>query len=234
MHLENYKKPKRPCLFCKIEQSRLKRHILSQHKDEARVKPLIEKNLPEKEVNFAIEMFRNEAILNYNKEALKIGSKNVLRSRISLTSNDLPVYCTGCKGFFAKNYKSRHQKICPSTTGVAIMMPIISLPTAESLTENLPDDFKELLNSLHMGEVSDKIQSDEILLMIGCRYFKSLHKKRDKKLETTKYVRGRLRLSARIYIEFEKQMKLQNIFLDDACQNSSDLFRRETITILGE
>ena len=39
-----YEKPICSCFFCKSFQSRLKRHILTKHKDEQSVKPLLKRN----------------------------------------------------------------------------------------------------------------------------------------------------------------------------------------------
>lgn len=61
-----------------------------------------------------------------------------------------------------------------------MMMPLVSLPNLSSITHNFPDGFKELLNSMHLDDVNDKIKNDDILQMIGCRYFKSLERKKTK------------------------------------------------------
>ena len=38
------KKPKRPCLFCGVDQSNLPRHIRTKHKDDPLVKPYFDMN----------------------------------------------------------------------------------------------------------------------------------------------------------------------------------------------
>lgn len=187
-----------------------------------------------KEVDATIDLFRNEAILVHNKQNIQEGSTEISRKRKSKIADELPVLCTGCKGFFSKSYKSKHQRVCPSTMATAMMMPIINLPEVNSATTDLPEGFKKLLNTLHLDIVSDKIKNDVIILMIGCRYFKSLKKKKDKQLETTKYVRSRLRLTARLYITYEENLRKNSFVLEDRENNSADLFRREAITILGE
>lgn len=105
------------------------------------------------------------------------------------------------------------------------------MPTFDGLSEG----FKSLLNTMHQDDVSDHIKVDPIILMIGNRFFGSLERKRDKKLETTKYVRARLRLTARVYLAFLDVYKSQNqIKLEDEKENAADMFRREVITFLGE
>ena len=44
-----YKKPPQPCLFCKTNKTKLKRHILGRYKDEGLVKPLLNKNAKEQD-----------------------------------------------------------------------------------------------------------------------------------------------------------------------------------------
>ena len=116
-------------------------------------------------------------------------------------------------------------------------MMMVPMPSLESLevTYNLSPGFTNLLNTLKLDEVSELIKADEILLMIGARYFNTLRRKKDKEIEATKYVRARLRLSARVYLSFKHQIQHQNISLDSTFKgNFSDVFRREMIVILGE
>ena len=156
------------------------------------------------------------------------------REKININC-ELPVLCTGCNGFFAPSYKSRHQKVCPAGSQSMMMLPMLSLDHCLSVTDNLSLGFTKLLNTLKLDEVSETIKADEILLMIGSRYFNTLRRKKDKQLEAAKYVRARLRLSARIYLSFKNQIERQNFVLDITFKgNLSDMFRRETITILGE
>jgi len=111
---------------------------------------------------------------------------------------------------------------------------MISSKKPTSYAEGLSDGFKTLLNSMRQ-EVSETVKTDEILLMIGNRYYNSLKRKQDKKIETTKYVRSRLRLTARVYMAYKTKYKNQyNIVLENWQENSSDMFRRETKTILGK
>lgn len=113
-----------------------------------------------------------------------------------------------------------------------MMVPILNAEHCLNSTQDLSSGFSELLNTLRIDDVSDTIKGDKILLMIGNRYFNSLKRKKDKKLETCRYVRSRLRLTARVYITFKS--KMSNIVLDNLENNLADMFRRETITILGK
>ena len=104
-----YKKPPRPCLFCKTNQTKLKRHILGRHKDEALVKPLLDMNA--KEQDRQIAQLRKQAIRKFNIEMINHGETCFMRERRSLKNNknsesNMPVMCSGCKGFYCKSYKS--------------------------------------------------------------------------------------------------------------------------------
>ena len=225
----NYKKPLRPCFFCKIPQSRLKRHILSKHAKLPSVVPLLSMN--EKDKDRHIENLRKQAIRNHNVDALRSGEENFLRERKS-TEKELTVMCSGCKGFFAKTYKARHQLICPAS-GANVMMPMVSIK-ASIQVENYSSSFISLLNTLCLDDVGNYVKSDKIILMIGSRSFDALKRKKDKKTETTKSVRARMRLTARLYLQFCDLYKKQNeVVLTDELNNAADMYRRETIAILG-
>ena len=222
-------------MFCGDPQSRLKRHILTKHKENPRVVQI--RKLPGKEIDHAIGQLRREAILTQNKKVIEQGNtENIQREKKSTKCElELPVLCTGCHGFFSSSYKSRHQKLCAAGSKAMMMLPMPSLDQCLEVTENLSAGFAKLLNTLKLDEVSETIKKDEILIMIGTRYFNTLRKKKDKEIEATKYVRSRLRLSARVYLSFKNQIECQNVTLDSTfSRNLSDMFRRETITILGE
>ena len=59
-----YKKPSRPWLLCKTNQTKLKRHILGRQKDEALVKPLLNMNVKEQDPEIA--QLRKQAIRKFN------------------------------------------------------------------------------------------------------------------------------------------------------------------------
>ena len=229
---KSYKKPPRPCLFCKQPETRLKRHILSEHRDEPRVKLLLA--LPPKEQDIHIGSFRREAIRNLNLDMVKSGKNNFLRERVSLNSEqDVPVMCSACHGFFAKDYKARHQLIC-SGSGSGLMLPMINIADCPKLNDLKPG-FKDLLSTMRMDKIGDYVKTDNIILMIGARTHNALKRKKDKEQECKKTVRSRMRLIARVYLKFLEYYQDQSvIILDKSLNNSADMFRRETITILGE
>ena len=223
------KKPERPCVFCKIPQTRLKRHILTKHKDHKEVAPLL--TLTSKEQDIIIAEFRRDGIRSHNMEILKSGDKSFIRERKS-SYEDLPVMCAGCKDFFAKSYKARHQLVCPSN-GTNFMIPAISIDSS-CILESYSDNFKALLNTLQLDDVGSYIQTDGIILMVGARSFAGVRRKKDKQNEANKSVRGRMRLLTRVYLAFrDLYSKQTEIILQETKGDASDMFRRETITILG-
>ena len=116
-----------------------------------------------KEVDRYIDKFRREAIRKHNISVLKAGGTSFVRQRVSTNSSkkDVPVMCTGCKGFFSKTYKARHQLICPANEGINIMIYI----TESEVIDGYIDEFKELLNTLRLDDVGAYVKKDEELLI---------------------------------------------------------------------
>ena len=71
--------------------------------------------------------------------------------------------------------------------------------------------------------------------MFGARSFSALKRKKDKVHETRKYVRGRMRLVARVYLAFREVYSQQKeIHPNDTLNNAADIYRRDTISILAK
>jgi len=71
--------------------------------------------------------------------------------------------------------------------------------------------------------------------MIGARTFAVSKRKKDKITETKKSVRSKMRLTARLYLKFMEIYNSQSIItLDDMKGDVSDVYRRETVSILTE
>ena len=100
-----YKKTPRPCIFCGKNQTRYKRHVLAKHKTHPIVVPLLD--MTPKEVDRYIDKFRREGIRKHNISVLKAGGTSFMKQRVSTNSSnkDVPIMCTGCKGFFPKHIK---------------------------------------------------------------------------------------------------------------------------------
>ena len=231
-----YKKPARPCLFCKLPQSRLKHHLLTKHKDEPKIQPLLTMSSMEQDAYIA--SLRKEAIKCFNVEMLNEGERGFMRERCASSKSEqhdtaAVVMCSGCKGFFANKYKTRHVLICP-VAGNNFVLPMVNIASFHQI-EQLPNDFKELLNSLYSDEIGEYIKTDNIILMFGARSYSALKRKKDKVFETRKYVRGRMRLVARLYLAFrEVYSKQEEVCLTDRLNNAADMYRRDAISILAK
>ena len=177
---KKYKKPSRPCLFCKLFQSHLKQHISTKHKKHQSVKSLLKMNTTEQD-RF-IEGFRKQAVRNHNMNVLKLDRGDFLRERqkqSSQSEEELPVMC--------------------SAASVGVMFPMVSIEKTEYIEQHTPE-FKELLSTLHLDEVGNYVKSDPIILMIGSRLFNAKRKKKDKETGTKISARTHMRLTARLYL----------------------------------
>ena len=106
-NLKRYSKPARPCVFSQKMQSRLKSNILTKHK----LKPPVPKilNMSSSEQDLEIDIFRKQAVKGNNLKILKNnGTKFKKKRRNLVQQQEMPIMCSGCKGFFAKGYKARH------------------------------------------------------------------------------------------------------------------------------
>ena len=192
--------------------------------------PLLTMN--KKEQDRYIADLRREGIREFNTKQVNLGKSDFMRERRNFKDTDIPVMCSGCKGFFSRKYKARHQMICPEN-GSNLMLPMVSVEQFQGM-EQYSVGFRNLLNTLHQDKVGDYIKTDKIILMIGNRSFSALKRKKDKKTETSKYVRARMRLTARIYMAFrDEYAKQKDIKLEEKLNNAADIYRREVITVLG-
>jgi len=225
-----YKKPARPCFICGKSLSRLKRHIISKHSQHPLVMPIL--SMDESEKDCYIKTFRKQGIRDFNLDVINKGGNSFMRERKS-KNEDRPVMCSGCKGFFSKTYKARHQLIC-TAAGTNLMMPVVTIARAPEL-QDYSDDFKSLLNTIRLDKFGDHIKSDQVILMIGSRSHASLKRKKDKVTETKKSVRARMRLISRLYLTFLDLYNNQSAVALEECEgNAADMYRRETVHILAE
>ncbi|XP_066911407.1 uncharacterized protein [Clytia hemisphaerica] len=227
------KKPKRPCIFCKNlkPQSRLKRHILTTHKNEPSVVPLL--SLSEREQDKAIDQLRRDSVRAYNMKMLDNGNgvESFQRARTSNNQSEM-VMCAGCKDFIAKSFKSRHQ--CPNSNTPVVPVVSINDTVVNSISE-LNSGFKDLLNTLHLDAVGNYIKTDKIILMVGERSYSAIKRKKDKLLANSRTVRSLIRLMARVYLTFKEIYDGQSaVVINDMANNASDMYRREGLSILAE
>ena len=186
-----------------------------------------------------IAIFRGDAIKALNINAISKGEPDKLhRERSAKDNAELPYMCSGCNGFFSKSYKSRHKAICSGSQSNLSMTRnslFVCLNVANESFEGYSKEFLDLLKTLRLDRIGDYIKGDKILMMIGYRSFNALRRKKDKKKEVTRTVRSRMRLLARVYLPFKDIYNDQSeITLTDPLKNAADMYRRETIYILGQ
>ena len=139
--------------------------------------------MDESEKDRFMSTFRKQGIRDFNLDVIKKGGNSFMRERKS-KNEDRPVMCSGCKGFFSKTYKARHQLIC-TASGTNLMMPIVTIARTPEV-QDYSDDFKILLNTIRLDKFGDNIKSDQVIMMIGSRSYASLKRKKDKVTETKK------------------------------------------------
>lgn len=112
------------------------------------------------------------------------------------------------------------------------MIPVVSV--AAPLPDVFPDDFKELLNSMHMDEPGSYVKTDHIIFFIGRSAFRATRRK--KQIETKKGIRGDIRLLAQNLFSILKKTIKNNHKLKWLTSYIMQLIctERETITILRE
>ena len=160
----SYKKPSRPCPYCKTLQAQLKRHIMRKHKNEDLVKQML-KMVP-KEQELIMDKIRKEGIYQTNMEKMKQDNPNLMRER-NQGKNDLLV-CTICKAFIAKRYYGRHcqqfHKVVKSDTEMKTPVPVSSLIKDSDDPEYFQE---EILSRFRDTEQGKLCQTDKFIKAVG-------------------------------------------------------------------
>ena len=146
-----------------------------------------------KEVDRHNHKCRRKGIRIYNISLLRISTNN--------SNKGIPIMDTGCTGSFPKPIKARHQLICSASEGINIMILMISI-TEREVIDGYNDEFKKLLNTIHLDNVGTYVKNDKIVLFIGSRVFNSLRRKRHKMIGAQKILRAQVRLLVRLYFHF--------------------------------
>ena len=124
-----------------------------------------------------------QAMWNYDMKVLKLHCGDFVRegqTQSNHSGEELPVMYSGCKGFFLKSYKARHQLVF-SATCVGVIFPMVSIEKIQYVEQHT-SEFKELLNTLHLHEAGNYVKSGLIMLLIGLRLF-NVKKKKIKKIK---------------------------------------------------
>jgi hypothetical protein len=125
------KRVSRPCIFCGQTQTNLSRHILLIHNDKEEVQQLITKSKSEK--CRALQKYKRQGILEYNKQQMKLVRPNYQRERITKTAESGFMVCEHCSGCFRKKTFYAHKARCKAESSLSkprpISFPLLSLPS---------------------------------------------------------------------------------------------------------
>jgi hypothetical protein len=166
---KKYKKPMRPCVFCKAFQTKLHRHILRQHRNEPSVIAIM--SLSKIEQDKQLDLLRKDGMFAINKELLKEESVHegdsaiptLLRER-KQGKEDLKM-CTSCHGFFAKSQIWKHLVKC-SEDGSA-PQAAVSVSQMKSSGHCNSNDFESILQKFRGDNIGHLCRTDSTIKIVG-------------------------------------------------------------------
>ena len=147
------------CTFCGKSSTKISRHLLSVHKDELRIRPLLllEKRSTERVIN--LELLANEGNFKHNMEVISNGCGQLVVARRSDCMEELEYFdffpCEFCKKFIRKANLWHHQRQC----SVKIFFSA-SKDTTVNETPNMSNALRRgrnLLYSALMGNEDDQL-----------------------------------------------------------------------------
>lgn len=228
---KKYRKPARFCIFCHSFKSKLSQHIMTQHKDQSRVKNALQ--LPRKERIFVLNSFKKEGTLEVNKKEARCENPSFERERKSTCPK--VVICGNCSGSYAQKYITRHKRTCAEqsdSSASAVNLPAELLTLAKDA--DIGEDFvADILSKFRNDDIGEMCKNDPVLLQIGRRLWSKQKRKVDKKTEVRKSVMRDMRRLATLYkIMQQTQSKLGKLASKEG--NVSDLMKRANFRHLEE
>ena len=192
----------RPCVFCGLKQTNLRRHITTVHKADERVKDSLQ--LPGRQQSKFFKQLRKEGIWKHNKvEMMK--EKPAYECERRKSKDRKLVKCGDCSGFYSKSYFARHKKNCmgdraqpPSAVPVELL--------ATCARYSLSDKFKsEILARFSNDKVGNLCKSDKAIVRFGSRMFGKMKAKQDKAAEVKRSVMADMRRLGYLYLQFMQE-----------------------------
>jgi len=209
------KKPSRPCIFCRLFQTRLTRHIKTVHKNEEQVKKIF--TLPKKEQDAEFNLLRKQGIFSHNIKLLQSGKleENMELERRPKKLTSKVKICVNCKACIQARYFYKHSKLCSSNTNPRDMnqnknesKPHFDSGLASSLLPNLnmsrDKEFNDILNRFQPDEKGKLCQTNKFLISFGQHLYKKIKRRKGKEMETHKTVMRDMRSLAGIYFKFRE------------------------------
>lgn len=193
-----YKKPRRPCPFCAAMVTRLRRHLLSQHRTEKDVRML--EGADEVEGREISDRLRKRGILLHNQKQAERKDPEYIGERRHVAKK---VLCTTCNGFYSKDLFYRHsQKCMGDATNLDYLAQTNSGPSCSF--------FAQVASKIQTDEVGLVAKTDSIILLIGERMYSAARKKVHENMEIRHRTMSSMRLLARILLEFRSHKGLED------------------------
>ncbi|XP_070212643.1 uncharacterized protein [Littorina saxatilis] len=168
------KKPNRPCIYCGMYMSKLKRHLIKKHRNEEGVEAALA--LPFVEQNRAIEGLRKEGIYRKNVDLQAGGCENdkLIKKRAQGTAKT--VMCGGCKGFYSHRQIHKHKKHCSHTFSSSARAVYFDGSKPAEVSEEFQ---KEVLERFRDDDCGKLCRKDHLILLMGQKlWMKSVKKER--------------------------------------------------------
>jgi len=217
-------RPSRPCQFCGKFKVRLTRHIRNVHKFEEKVTQI------KKEANEqrgAFQQFKRTGIMDYNQQIAGCKGTKLLRERLS-KNNCSAVVCDACSGVFNRHWFSSHKRRCPAK-GCCKPNPVAASAFLSSC--DVSEDFKkDILSKFTNDEVGQLCQQDQTIIMIGCKLFRRVKSRQDKRVEVRRAVMTDMRRLGHVFTHFRDVFEKHNL----GTATVPDMFKQEHLDILDE
>ena len=211
-------KPKRPCPFCGVMQSKLRRHILMKHKSESEV--ISTQSLPKREQDRAFHNFKKRGIFLANKKAIGRKESIIRERRQAKLDNDDIVMCGYCNGFYSKVFFHRHKARC---TAAESGTTTVSVPLSIATQCSQEDEFSQtVLSKLHPDTVGKLCQTDDFIISVGRHLYGKARRKQAKQPDVRRSCMRDMRRLGSLALEFKEAASKEGIIC-----NSEDMLNRK-------
>jgi len=220
-------RPSRPCPFCGKFKVRLTRHIraVGLHNNEEEVKQHMTGRAIEQRAGF--KQLKRNGIVTYNMKIAGRKDAKLLRERLS-KNDSRTVVCDKCSGVFNRHWFSSHKSNCRAESEFG------PSPVAASVffsSFDVSEEFKkEILSRFAKDEVGKLCQEDETIVMIGCKLFRKLKSRQDKKIEVRRSVMTDMRRLSHVFTFFRDVLAQRNL----GTATVPDMFKQEHLDFLHD
>jgi len=176
-----YRRPARPCPFCKSMQTCLSRHIRRKHKGEQVVQKLMSES-KDKQMK-QMKQLKKEGIMEHNMSYFAQKTTVIMRERECNRKKEVPTadrfsnlkVCSSCKGVYDRKYIWRHKLRCEKIESGQQSNPSLSVHALISTSE---DEFSQnVLAKLREDEIGNIARTDPVIARVGSHYYRKGSKK---------------------------------------------------------